>query len=285
MTARHPHKVKIRNIFIMQTIFKKKISKVVMIGSVLVFMIIIKPDNFFNPARNFFSFLLAPFEKIFYSIAIKTQEIRDFGSSIGNLKHENEQLIMENQRLLSENSLLQNVSNENVILRQQLELLPRDQFDLVSAFVISQDPNGMGNWLQIDKGSSSGINKGDSVIVSKGILVGRVEEAFSDTAKIALLTNPESTINVATLKNGTKGVAKGEYGLGITFDMILQTAALNIGDDVITSGIGGDIPKGLYVGKVQEIHSSDDHLFQQAVISSPVQASKLQVLFVIKAAK
>ena len=179
--------------------------------------------------------------------------------------------------------MLRDVENENTVLREQLNLLPRDHYNLEACFVISQDPNGMGNWLGIDKGSNDGIRVGDSVIVSKGVLVGRVQEVNAETAKVLLLTNPESTVNVATLKNGTKGVAKGEYGLGITFDMILQTDAINVGDEVITSG--GDIPRGLYVGTVQEVHSSEDYLFQQAVINSPVQASKLQILFVVKTVK
>lgn len=269
----------------MQAFFKKKLFKVVVIGVLLLVVIAAQPDGFFSPGRSFFMTILSPFQKVSHSIALGFDNAREFVGSIGNLKRENEQLIKEKQLLLSENSMLQSVSDENVVLRQQLDLLPRDRFDLISSFVVSQDPNGMGNWLEIDKGSGSGVSKGDSVIVSKGILVGRVQEVNASTAKVVLLTNPESTVNVATLKNNTKGVAKGEYGLGIIFDMILQTDAINVGDDVVTSGIGGEIPRGLYVGKVQEIHPSDDHLFQQAVITSPVEASKLQMLFVIKDVK
>lgn len=269
----------------MQRISSKKIFKVVVVATFLMILISANPAGFFSPVRSAFTFVLSPFQKVFYSVAVSYSGIEDFFSSIGQLKRENEQLIRDNQQLLSEKAMLQDVSNENVILRDQLKLLPRDHFDLVAAFVISQDPNGMGNWLEIDKGSSDGISVGDSVIFSKGIIIGKVQEVNSKTAKIMLLTNPESVISVATLKNGTKGVAKGEYGLGIIFDMILQTDSINVGDDVITSGIGGEVPRGLYVGTVQEVHQSDDHLFQQAVITSPVQASKLQVLFVIKSVK
>jgi rod shape-determining protein MreC len=201
------------------------------------------------------------------------------------LKKENENLIREKQKLLAENAMLGDVKNENMLLREQLNLIPRGDFNLTAAFVTSQDPNGMGNWLEIDKGSSDGIQMGMPVIVSSGILVGKVQEVSISNAKILLLTNPQSVVNVATLQDGTKGVAKGEYGLGIIFDMILQTDVIHVGSDVVTSGIGGDIPKGLYVGTVQEVHSSDDHLFQQAVISSPIQVSKLQMVFVIKGNK
>lgn len=265
--------------------FAKKIFKVVVIASLLFVLIAINPAGVFKPIRNIITLALYPFQKMIYSTAIGIENTGEFLGSIGKLKEENERLLKENHELLSRVAMLRDVENENVNLREQMQLLPRDHFDLSAAFVVSQDPNGMGNWLEIDKGSQDGIEKGDSVIVSKGILIGRVQEVGLKTSKVTLLTSPSSTINVISLNNGSKGVAKGEYGIGIIFDMILQTDAIGVGDEVITSGIGGDIPRGLYVGKVQEVHQSDDHLFQQAVITSPVKASKLQMVFVIRDTK
>lgn len=269
----------------MHGLFAKKIFKVGVISVILLFFIMVNPVGLTSPFRSTFKLILSPFQKVFYSTAVGMENIGDFLGSIGELKRENEQLIKEKSQLLSENAMLKDVEKENANLREQLGLLPRDHYDLAAAFVISQDPNGTGNWLEINKGSIDGISKGSSVIVSRGILIGRVQEVGLKTSRITLLTNPNSTINVTSLKNGTKGVAKGEYGLGIIFDMILQTDAIEVGDEVITSGIGGDIPRGLYVGTVQEVHPSEDHLFQQAVISSPVETSKLNAVFVIKGVK
>lgn len=151
--------------------------------------------------------------------------------------------------------------------------------------MVSADPNGTGNWIEIDKGSYDGVKEGMPVIVSKGVLIGRVQEIGFKNSKIILLTNPKSMVNVMTLENGTKGVVRGEYGLGIIFDMILQADTIKTGDGVVTSGVGGDIPRGLFVGSVQEIHPSGDHLFQQAVVIAPIQTSKLQMVFVVRDSK
>ena len=86
---------------------------------------------------------------------------------------------------------------------------------------------------------------------------------------------------MATVQTGAKGVIKGEYGLGLIFDMILQTDSIQSGDEIVTSGIGGQLPRGLLVGTVQNVHASDDHLFQQATVVSPLQISKLQFVFVV----
>jgi len=151
--------------------------------------------------------------------------------------------------------MLSDMKNENANLREQLDLLPRDRFNLAAASVISQDPNGTGNWLGIDKGSADGITVGMPVIVSKSIFVGRIDQVDAKSSQVALLTNPKSTINVMTLENGAKGVARGEYGLGIIFDMVLQTDSINVGDVVVTSGIGGELPRGLYVERYRKFIS------------------------------
>jgi len=266
----------------MQGFVSTKLFKVFFIAVILLLLILLNPYNFFSPLRSVTNAIFLPFQKVFYSVSMGIEGTGEFLGSIGQLKSENEKLLAENQELLAKNAMLGDMKSENETLREQLSLLPRDKYDLMAATVVSQDPNGMGNWLEIDKGSKDGVVSGMSVIVSKGILIGRIQEVGISTSKIMLLTNSKSTVNIMTAQNNTRGVAKGEYGLGIIFDMILQTDAIAIEDDVVTSGIGGEVPRGLYVGSVRDVHASDDHLFQQAVIAFPLSVSKLQTVFIIK---
>lgn len=265
----------------MQKFTVTRLFKVFLLTAFFVGLFYLNPVKISNPLRNVFLVVLSPFQKIAYTTSVTIAGVGEFVGSIGQLKEENKKLIIENERFLQELAMLVDTKNENEDLRKQLGLLPRDQFELLAANVIGQDPNGMGNWIEIDKGSGDGITEGMPVIISKSALIGRVSEVALKNAKIILLTNPKSVINVATTQAGAKGVARGEYGLGITFDMILQTDSIQGGDDVVTSGIGGGLPRGLYVGTVQNVHSSDDHLFQQATIISPIQISKLQFVFVV----
>jgi rod shape-determining protein MreC len=75
---------------------------------------------------------------------------------------------------------------------------------------------------------------------------------------------------------------RGEYGLGIILDLVSQADVLNEGDDVITSGLGGNYPRGLLIGRIQEFGFTADKLFQQAVIMPKVKYSELQMVAVIK---
>jgi rod shape-determining protein MreC len=266
----------------MQKFTSTKLFKIIVIAIVFAGLIFLNPSKFFSPIRAGFGFFLLPFQKVVYSFSIGLENARELIESIGKIKSENEKLIKENQQLLSENVMLHDMKNENAILREQIGLLPRDQYNLTAASVVSQDPNGISNWLEIDKGSNDGITDGMPVIVSKGILIGKVQNVSSNKSQVMLLTNPKSTVNVITTNSGAKGVAKGEYGTKIILDMVLQTDSINVGDSVVTSGISGEIPRGLYVGVIQEIHQSGDYLFQQAILATPLQNAKTQIVFVIK---
>ena len=262
--------------------FHTKLFKVIVVMVICGFLIILNPYNFFNPIRSAFFVVFSPFQKVVYGLTFEISEIKNLVSSIGQLKKENEKLIKENREFLAEKSRLEEIGRENETLRQELKLLPREKFNLEGATVISQDFYGQGDWIEIDKGSNSGIEKEMPVIVDSGILIGKIGDVFPTTSKIILLSSPGSTVNAIDAKTESKGVVRGEYGLGVILDMILQSEALNQGDDIITSGIGKGFPRGLLIGKAQEIGSSGDKLFKMAIISSSVDFSKLRFVFVIK---
>lgn len=262
--------------------FSGKVFKVFLVLAVFGLLIFFNPSKFFNPVRSVLSGIAAPFQKLAYLFSFKTAQVGDFFSSIHRFKQDNENLIEENRRLLAENAMLKDEKRENFILREQLKLLPRDKFDLETAHVISQDPYGLGNWIEINKGANYGIRQGMPVIISGGLLAGKIGEVYSTTAKIILMTNPNSIINGIVADTEVKGIVRGEYGLGIVFDMVLQTDVIKEGDEIITSGLGENMPRGLFIGNVREVKPSSDRLFQQALISSPIKFSGLQTVSVIK---
>jgi rod shape-determining protein MreC len=184
--------------------------------------------------------------------------------------------------LSSEAAALRDEKNQNQILREQLGLIPKDKFDLEASFVIGQDPERYEGWILIDKGSSSGIKVGMPVIVSNSILIGKISEVYIGTSRVKLLTDSSSVINAIDTETNAKGIIRGEYGLGIILDLVSQNDIINTGDTVVTSGLGGDFPRGLLIGKIQEIKLTQDKLFQQAIIATRARYSKLDVVFVIK---
>lgn len=269
----------------MQKFIATRFFKVFVIAAIFIGLVFFNPVAIFNPVRSVFVSILAPFQKFFYSFSVGINNVKEFAGEIGQLKRENENLRKENQEFLAASAMYADIKKENDNLREQIGILPREKYNLVPAFLVSQDPSGTENWIEIDKGSEDGIAPNMPVIISRSVLVGKIHEVSAKTSKVMLLTNPKSTINVITVENEAKGIVKGEYGLGIVLDMVLQADSINAGDKVVTSGIGGEIPRGLFVGTIQEVHPSKDHLFQQGTLTAPIQISKLQMVFIIKGSK
>ena len=265
--------------------FSTKLSKAIIVIAIFSFLVYLNPRGVFDGLRAGIFKIVYPIQKISYVSSSGIRSVGELVSSIGKIRRENEYLIEENLKLEAENRMLEDVEIENQILREQIGLLPRGEFIFQSAQLIGQDVNGLGNWIFINKGSKHGIKKGMPVVVSNSALVGKIDEVFSGSSKVMLITNPGSVINGVVSATEAKGILKGKHGLGLAFDMVLQTDIIQTGDAVITSGIGEGFPRGLLLGKIQEVQSSHDHLFQQAIVSPPTKLSKLRFVFVITGKK
>ncbi|HLC95066.1 MAG TPA: rod shape-determining protein MreC, partial [Patescibacteria group bacterium] len=255
---------------VQRTFIQTKLFQAMIVFGIVWLFVALGPQWVVIPIRASLMTITVPIQKVFSVVAFEIGDGFHFFSSIGELKNENERLEKERLRLFAENALLTDIKNENEELRKQLGLLPRETFVLKASAVIGRDVSGLGNWISIDQGSLDGIRKGMPVIVNAGVLIGKVAEVFPSSSRVMLISNPESLINGITLDTDAKGIVKGEYGLSLLFDIVLQADILKAGDTVVTSGLGGDMPRGLLIGTLQEIRLSSDRLFQQASLVSPV---------------
>lgn len=243
---------------------------------------------FFDPApvsgalRGVFHTVFWPIEKVLSSVSSSIHDFSSFIFSIGELKRDNERLSEENVRLAAENASLRFLRGENEALRKDSGLDARKKFDLIATEVIASGGEARRGAVVIDKGSTGGVKVGMPAIVGEGLLVGIVEEVYPASSVVSLVTNSETTIGGLTAENGAKGVVRGDRGLGILYEMVLQSDVLRDGDRVMTSGVGGTIPSGLYVGSATSVRDSDDRLFHEASILSPVDFNTLRFLFLIR---
>ncbi len=269
----------------MRSTLKKKIISLVVVILGSLFLSILFRDQKQKPLEWMFQAATKPVSGFFSAAGWWTGEKFSFFSSIGELKSENEKLLEENLSLKSQIAMLKDVKNENDELRKQIDLAPRNAYELEAAVLIGKDMSGQSEFVYIDKGSKQGIKQHMAVIVDKGILIGKVVKIFPTTSQIELLFSKNSRVNAELVESGAKGIVRGQYGTAIVLDMVPQTFEINRGDSVITSGVGNLLPRGLLIGYAQEPAATPDQLFQQASLVFPVRLDTVRVVWVVKGVK
>ena len=250
------------------------------ITSEKILALILPKKYFWSPIKGFTMTIMAPAQKVVFKAG---SSVYDFFSTIGkisDLAKENESLKEENDKLLEEKTALLEVEKENEILRQELNFQKKTSFKLVPGQVIAKDPTNIQNSFTIDVGKKAGIKEGMPV-VSSGMLVGKISEVHYSTSKVMLITNPNNVVNAMLQKTRAYGLIKGELGYGLVMESIPQETKINISDMVITSGLGGNYPKGLIIGEVEEIVSKQGEIFQLATLKPILDFSSLEIVFVI----
>lgn len=201
---------------------------------------------------------------------------------IGELATENRLLNQQVGKLTSQLATLEKAKDENDVLRAALGFSSQDKQALLPAEIIARDPFNPDEKITLNRGSNQGVAAGSAVIVSGNILVGVISTVSDNTSQMDLLTSSSVVVNAAVVPGGPDGVVRGEHGLGLTFDLVPQTAALNSGDQIITSGLGGNFPKNLSIGSVGKVISSQSDLFQETSVLPATDLRALDFLFIIK---
>lgn len=202
-------------------------------------------------------------------------------TTIRELHNENKKLTEENQNLLLENIKLKELREENRFLRDQLNLAEKRGISGIGAEVVSRNPDSLVQSIRINKGEKDGVRVGAPVVFGEGFLVGRVIESYQNNAKVLLITDQNSVVNAVIVGSRASGNIYGQHGLGLVMDLIPQTEVVQVGNEVVTSGISDDLPEGLAIGAVVKVESSANELFQRAQVKPFVNFSKLEYVLVI----
>lgn len=203
--------------------------------------------------------------------------------SLGSLTKDNSRLENEVQDLKRQLAAMREVSRENDLLRAQLGFNSRQSLQLTPARVVGYAPDNLRRYLTIDVGSKDGIAKGMAV-VSNGALVGTIETVSDYSAKVFLLSDVDFRIRALGQDGRASGIVAGQIGAGYSMDKIAQGEKISKGETIITTG-SDIVPKGIIIGTVESVESSDNAIFQVASIRPAIDLSKLELVFVVKGQK
>lgn len=238
------------------------------------------------------------------------------GDSLAQPRMSREQLMAANARLERQlqdaaikEKVLEQLYEENAQLRSALKMQQTSRSELVAAEVISRETSKWYHTLIIDKGTAHGIEKGDTVIVERG-LVGKVSIAGENVSTVLLLTDEACKVTALVVGANQRGILEGRgaggsasssenvlvgqgsvEGLrgGVNFKPLLrlrhldQRANVQPSMRVETSGAGRVFPGGIEIGTVVSVKPGE--IATEAMVEPSVDFRNLNFVFVITSSK
>ncbi|MGN9065430.1 rod shape-determining protein MreC [Ligilactobacillus agilis] len=209
-------------------------------------------------------------------------------SDLHNTYEENELLKKKIDSLAATKIENQTLKSENKQLKQQLHLNKSlTDYTKVTAYVLARTPSAWQNQIIISKGTNAGIVKNSAVVSDQG-LVGRVTEVNATNSKVELVTTKNDAANrfAVQLTNDkgetVNGLITGTSGKFLVMGQITNNAKVKKNTKVVTSGMGGTTPQGIYVGNVVKVSTSGDSSNTKIYIQPAADMNKLNIVTVAK---
>lgn len=261
-------------------------------------LLVLHESGYLAPVENVLHYVLDPLQRLVSSAVEGTgnlfqtvRQVRELRAEVEELQARTDALTVENVRLREYEAEVQqlrallNFASEypisaflgaDVIGREACDTFPCGE-------VIGTDPDPYLRNITINVGAQQGVAVGMPVVSGGAGLVGRIAEVGPRTAKVKLLTDPDSSVAVLLQASRVTGLIVGQPDGTLRMEYIPQEE--DIGDDeiVLTSGLGGFLPKGLVVGQVTEVLQEDYELFQAAIVRPALDFSRLELVLVITA--
>lgn len=181
---------------------------------------------------------------------------------------------------------LKTLRRDHENLERLLGLGRKMPWNHVAARVAFKDPQNLFVTLTLDAGKNQGIREGDPVVgFTDGVmgLVGKVSEAESSTCKVLTLIDPRCQVGIMLEDTGDAGLLRGQAPANLSCAVEYLDRRLDRLENrvVITSGIGGTYPKGVYVGRITEVVRKRFGLFQETWVHPHINFFTLSEVFVL----
>ncbi|HEX9144027.1 MAG TPA: rod shape-determining protein MreC [Candidatus Binatia bacterium] len=225
------------------------------------------------------------FRPLQLGVQLTTEWVQELHESYGTLaafKAENDRLRKRIQTLEIERNQWLEAEATNRRLQQLLEFRSHLPIGSVTASIIA---NSASTWFQsclLDKGSDDRVRKGMAVVTPLGV-VGQVVSVTARSAKVLLITDANSGVDVLVQRTRARGIVSGSLENGPVLKYVKRSEDIQVGDRLITSGLDGIFPKGMMVGTVIKARKQNLGLFQYIEVMPAVTSARAEEVMVVSA--
>jgi len=192
-----------------------------------------------------------------------------------NVRAENKQLQAQIDKYLTELGEYREGYSTYRHLQELLGLKDKLTFKPIAARVVGKEPAYWYQTIVVDRGKKDDILEG-MIAFAPGGVVGQVMHTADNYSKILLANAPSSAIDAMVQKNRTRGILKGAGEKGFVLQYVLKTADVEVGDFIVTAGIGGVFPAGMPLGKISKIEKKQRGMFQEIEVEPHIDFQKLE---------
>lgn len=225
---------------------------------------------------------VSPLQKGITSVIDQVTETWNLFVNLGQIQRENQLLKEKLARLAAENALLQESARENKRWAALFAFQQDSEYNLLAARVIGRAIPDWFNLITIDKGELAGVRPGLPVITTAGV-VGQVRQVTANTATVLLAIDSRSAIGGITADNRDYVLVEGAQDQSRLLKVrpLADDARLEVGGQVLTSGLGDIYPKGLTVGEIVEVQEDQYGLTVTGLLKPATDFARLEEVFVI----
>lgn len=256
-------------------------TRIIIISLISIGLLILAFSGVFNTLSRLVN---TPLVEVQTRVSAQYQSVRDYLTSprdVTSLRQENANLQAENAKLQAQTIDLQQQLIEFEILSALLEFAraqPEHQY--LGASVIGRDPSPFLNYVIINRGSDDGLRRGMPVVTHNG-LAGRIAQVTPAGARVQLITDLATRINVKIQPSGSEAILTGSLTGDISLQQIPQDTSVAPGNLILTSGFGGNYPANIIVGQISSVRSQENALFQSASVQPVTDYKNLDIVLVI----
>lgn len=241
--------------------------------------------GFLSPLRDTVVNVVSPIQFGLQKIASNFKQSFSFFTNSNEVRNENLTLLQKIQDLEQDLVTLKTVTDENLLLKQQLglEKTLQPQQKLILATVMGNPVDLSENTLLINRGTKDGVRDNDIVVI-KNYLVGITKNVEYSRATVELITSPKLALTAYDIDSPDKaaGLIKGEHGAVLSLERILPNEKVSVGDTIVTSGKDGIFIPNLIIGKIIDVQNDPSQPLKKATVQTVIDTSKLLEVFVIQ---
>jgi rod shape-determining protein MreC len=209
-----------------------------------------------------------PLEQVAFAPVQGLRTVGGYFSSVSLLQEQNTDL--RRQQVQDAAALLRQrqLEEENHRLRGLLDMKERQPAKGVVAEIVYGARDPFSRRVIIDKGGRQGIGAGQAVVDEAGV-IGQVTRVFPLQSEVTLITDKNQAVPIQVVRNGLRGVLYGAGEGMLELRFLAANADVQIGDELVTSGLDGVFLPGLPVARVSSVERDTAFVFAR-ILCAPV---------------